>query len=235
MRLLLVLLEFSVRCSDQPFFNSTSERQVDTSLTKEPLLIFDGTSRIQTQLEQFAPVTLEAWIRPQYSGQQVQFVVGSDIVTKFGIGLAISGVLLSTEVIPNEGSGMQLSDQVVQPLQWSHVAAVFGANDTKLFFNGKLVKTAQATKVLGGTKFVIGNVGENNPIGYFLGEMRCIRISNGERFKTDFAPDQAFVKDTENAPSKAVLIYDGINVVGKKVIDMSGSGNDGVWENLLES
>jgi len=214
------------------FLNLTSERQVDTSLTKEPLLIFDGTSRIQTQLEQFAPVTLEAWIRPQYSGQQVQFVVGSDIVTKYGIGLAISGVLLSAEVIPNEGSGMQLSDQVVQPLQWSHVAAVFGANDTKLFFNGKLVKTAQATKVLGGTRFVIGNVGENNPIGYFLGEMRCIRISNGERFKTDFAPDQAFVKDTENAPSKAVLIYDGINVQGKKVIDMSGSGNDGVWEKL---
>ena len=142
------------------FFNSTSERQVETSLTKEPLLIFDGTSRIQTQLEQFAPVTLEAWIRPQYSGQQVQFVVGSDIVTKYGIGLAISGVLLSAEVIPNEGSGMQLSDQVVQPLQWSHVAAVFGANDTKLFFNGKLVETAQATKVLGGTRFVIGNVGE---------------------------------------------------------------------------
>jgi len=217
------------------FLNSTSEGQVKKSLTKEPLLVFDGTSRILTQLERFAPVTLEAWIRLQYSELQGQFVIGSDIVTKYGIGLAISGVLLSAEVIPNEGSGIQLSDQVVQPLQWTHVAAVFGVNDTKLFFNGRLVKTAQATQRMSGTRFVIGNVGENNPIGYFLGEMRSIRISKGERFRTDFIPDQTFVKDTKDALSKAVLIYDGINVDGKKVIDMSGNGNNGVWEKLGES
>ena len=216
------------------FMNRTSERTDPKSLTKDPLLVFDGTSRILTQLERFAPVTLEAWIRPQYSGQQVQFAVGSDIVTEYGIGLVINGVLLSAEVIADEDSGVLSSDQVIQPLAWSHIVAVFGANETKLFFNGTLVKTTQATRRIGGTKFVIGNAGENNPVGYFLGEMRSIRISKGERFKTDFIPDQIFVKDAEDAPTKAVLIYDGINVVGNKVIDMSGNGNDGVWEKLGE-
>lgn len=216
------------------FLNRRSEKTDSKSLTKELMLGFDGMSRILTQLERFAPVTLEAWIRPQYGGQQVQFVVGSDIVTEYGIGLVINGVLLSAEVIADEDSGVLSSDQVIQPFAWSHIAATFGANNTKLFFNGSLVKTTQATKRIGGTRFVIGNAGENNPVGYFLGQMRSIRISKGERFKTDFIPDQTFVKDVEDASTKAVLIYDGINVEGKKVIDMSGNGNHGVWEKLGE-
>lgn len=214
------------------FLNRSSDTNDEKKLTKEPLLVFDGTSRILTRLERFAPVTLEAWIRPRYSSNQTQFVFGSDIASKYGIGLLISGVLLSVEVIPSEETGVYISDQVVQPLTWSHIAAVFGANDTQLFFNGRLVKTAAITKRLGGTKFVIGNAGENNPIDYFIGEMRSVRISKGERFKTDFVPDQTFVKDTEGAPTKAVLIYDGANVDRRKVIDMSGNGNDGVWEKL---
>jgi eukaryotic-like serine/threonine-protein kinase len=216
------------------FLNRSSDTNDEKKLTIEPLLIFDGTSRILTELERFAPVTLEAWIRPNYNGNQSHFVIGSDIVSKYGIGLMISGVLLSVEVIPNDDIGVHLSEQVVQPLTWSHIAAVFGANDTKLFFNGRLVKVVQATKRMNGTRFVIGNAGENNPIDYFVGEIRSVRISKGERFKADFVPDQTFVKDTEDTPMKAVLIYDGVNVDGKKVIDTSGYGNDGVWEKLGE-
>src|ERR1019366_364964 len=36
-----------------------------TKSQKDGLLVFDGRSRIITPVEQFAPVTLEAWVRPE--------------------------------------------------------------------------------------------------------------------------------------------------------------------------
>ena len=46
----------------------------------------------------------------------------------------------------------------------------------------------------------------------------------------DFVPDESFMKDAEDAPVRAVLIYDGSAVLSEQVIDRSGAGNDGRWE-----
>lgn len=190
---------------------------------RDGTFVFDGTNRIVTPVEPFAPVTLEAWVRPERYEQRCHFVIGSDIPSEHGIGLGMAGVLLACEYVP----GLYQSMQVVPLREWSHIAAVFGEKDTKLFFNGKLVGTGPATQIKGGTPFVIGNVGYRNPIDYFVGEIRTVRISRGERYQGDFAPESEFVKDADDAPCKAVLIYDGRAVEDGKVVDLSGNRNHG--------
>ncbi|MCC6417797.1 MAG: hypothetical protein IT429_06060 [Gemmataceae bacterium] len=75
-------------------------------------------------------------------------------------------------------------------------------------------------------------MGEEHDKLFFRGHLRCVRISKGERYKEDFVPDEAFTKDGADAPAKAVLIYDGSAVEGDRVLDRSGSGNDGRWERM---
>jgi hypothetical protein len=43
-------------------------------------------------------------------------------------------------------------------------------------------------------------------------------------------PDEEFVNDSEEAPHRAILIYDGSTTDGNRVIDLSGNGNDGMWK-----
>ena len=102
---------------------------------------------------------------------------------------------------------------------------LFGEKETRLYFNGKLVLSIPPTKAKGGTHFVVGNVGENHPIDYFLGQIRSVRISKGERYTADFQPDEDFRRD-----ETAVLIYSAKSVEGGTVHDLSGNGNDGAVE-----
>lgn len=198
------------------------------AVQKEGVFVFDGKSRIVTPLKRFAPCTLEAWVKPDcHQERTCQFFVGSDIPTKHGIGLAMCEAVLSAEYI----SGPMINTEAAILLgRWSHVAAVFGEGETRLYLNGKHVGTGPATRPEGGTVFVIGNVGRGNPLGWFQGKMRAVRISNGERFGVDFVPDQRFAKDIEDAPIRAVLIYAGAATNEERVTDLSGAGNDGHWE-----
>jgi hypothetical protein len=212
-------------------------RSADEPATPLGAFTFDGTNRIITPVEQFAPVTLEAWIRPDRYEYRCHFIIGSDIPAKYGISLGICGVLLTGEYIPGKADpefgttpGMIRSAQMVPVKEWSHIAAVFGETETRLYFNGKLVKTGPPTAVNGGTNFVIGNVGKDNPIDYFLGQIRSVRISQGERFNEDFIPEPRFTKEADDAPHKAILIYDGSKIEGDRVTDLTEIGNDGHWE-----
>jgi hypothetical protein len=206
----------------------TTERQPSGEATHEAgVLVFDGSSRIVTPLERFAPVTLEAWVQPKfYPRQDCQFVIGSDIPTKHGIGLAMCEALLSAEYI----AGMVHSEGAIPLDGWSHVAVVFGDNETRLYLNGHRVGAGPATKAEGGTTFVVGNVGRSNPINFWVGKVRAVRVSKGERYAGDFVPEEKFKKDADDAPVRAVLIYDGAAVEGDRVIDLSGAGNHGRWE-----
>ncbi len=196
---------------------------------EEGVFVFDGKSRIVTPVERFAPVTVEAWVRvPAYPEHSCQFVVGSDIPTKHGIGLCLCRAVLSAEFI----SGMYNSPGVVPLDRWCHVAGVFGRTETRLYVGGKLVGTGPATRSEGGTVFVVGNVGRDNPIDYFRGQLRSVRISAGERYGGDFVPEKEFVKDAGGAPARAVLVYVGNAVEGDRVIDLSGGGNHGRWDRM---
>jgi hypothetical protein len=201
-----------------------------SSIARDGMLVFDGRTRIITPLERFAPVTLEAWVRPDIYRERVgQFIVGSDLPTRWGNGLVITGAVLGAEYIP----GATLSDTPVPLHEWSHLSVVFGQDETRLYMNGKKVHVGPKTKGEGGTPFVIGCAGRDTRVDYFTGHIRAVRISKGERYTGNFKPNAIFSADPPHSLNRAVLIYDGAHVDGDKVIDLSGDEllkNDG-WVN----
>jgi hypothetical protein len=194
---------------------------------EEGVLVFDGQSRIVTPLERFSPCTLEAWVKPKaYPVRDSQFFIGSDVPTKHGLSLGMSEAVLCAEYV----AGVTFTEAAIPLNRWSHVAAVFGETETRLYLDGRQVGVGPPTKPVGGAVFVVGNVGKGNPINYFVGGVRTLRITRGQRFVADFVPDEAFVKDGADAPARAVLIYEGSAIEENRVIDLSGAGNDGRWE-----
>lgn len=173
---------------------------------------------IETPVDRFAPVTLEAWIYPTSLPPSGCFVIGSDIRSHNGIGLALHGQQLAYEYL----TGFEVSESTVPLKEWTHVVAVFGETETRLYNNGKLVHTGPPTQADGGTPFVVGRIGATNPDLVFVGQMRCIRISKGERYRDDFTPADSFTPD-----ESTVLIYDAKHVDGNRVIDLSSNGFDG--------
>ena len=170
-----------------------SSHQSEHDMIRNDVLHFDGHTRIVTNVKRTLPVTLEAWIKPDpYQDENCQFVFGSDIPRGYGVGVAICGSVLSVEYV----RGMVNSSAVVPPNRWSHIAAVFTESETRLYLNGKLVTTAPGSQMGGDTPFVIGNVGENNLIDFFRGEIRSVRISEGERYRSVFDPKELVATDS---------------------------------------
>lgn len=189
-------------------------------------LAFDGTSRIVTPVEPFLPCTLEAWVRPT-GDRQEQFVVGSDMPNFYGLGLGVNDNRPCVETI----RGGFRADPVIPLSKWTHLAAVFAPDETRLYINGQKVSVGPASQPpTKKTQLVIGNVGLDHDKLFFRGHARSVRISKGERYIADFVPDETFAKDADDAPAKAVLIYDGSAVESDRVLDRSGAGNDGRWE-----
>jgi len=197
--------------------------KVVAATDEETAFVFDGNSRIVTPLERFAPVTLEAWVRPdRFNFEGCHFVIGSDMPGQFGIGIGMCPTQLSAEYIAGDVS---VSSHSVPIRTWSHIAATFGETETRLYLDGNHVHTAPPTENKGGTKFVIGNVGDTNHIAFFMGKIRSLRITRGERYHEDFTPDVHFKADDD-----AVLLYDGSKTDGDKVLDLSGHENHGTWQ-----
>ncbi|CAD74484.1 probable serine/threonine-protein kinase [Rhodopirellula baltica SH 1] len=181
---------------------------------QDGVMNFDGRTRVVTNLERTLPVTLEAWIKPdQYTDENCQFIIGSDIPGEYGLGIALCGSLLSVEHV----EGMVNSSAAVVPGVWSHVAAVFTKTDTRLFLNGELVATASGSSKGGSTNFVIGNVGQDKLLDFFRGQIRSVRVSSGERYGEVFEPsnlsrDQTtllLLNETASVRDESILDQDG--------------------------
>ena len=186
--------------------------------------VFDGKSRIMTPVVSFAPCTLEAWVRTTGDKSQ-QFIIGSDVPNFFGIGF---GIKSNAPIVETIRGGFDI-DKPITSRKWTHLATVYGSDETVLFLNGKKVGVGPATQPPSRrTHFVIGNVGEEHNRLFFQGQIRCVRISKGVRYSADFEPESSFAPDAADVPHPAVLIFDGSKVEGERVIDLSGSGNDGV-------
>ena len=207
--------------SEPPEPPRTAGRQPETPtpFVADGAMHFDGRTRIVTPVERFAPCTLEAWVWPEeYRDTGTQAVIGSDIPTKYGISLGVTGVVPFVEIVP----GVLKGTQAVPLRKWSHLAGVFGEAETRLYLNGKLMASGSATKTDGTTKFVVGNVGLDNPIDYFKGKVRAVRISRGERYADEFTPAEHLTPDDQT-----VLLYTTEAVEGDVVNDRSGNGHHG--------
>ena len=160
--------------------------QTDERFVRDGAMHFDGRTRIVTAVERRLPVTLEAWVRPApYETQTCGFVIGSDIPTKYGLGLAVCYPVLTAE----HAGGAIHSPAAVPAGEWSHIAGVFTGEETRLYLNGRLAATGPGGTPDGETVFVIGNVGKDNPLDYFRGDVRTVRITEGERYAGRFDPE----------------------------------------------
>jgi len=178
------------------------------------VLHFDGRTRIVTNVERTLPVTLEAWIKPDpYRDENCQFIIGSDIPGEYGLGIAICGSMLSLEYI----EGMVNSTAAVPPNHWSHVAAVFSEDDTRLYLNGKHVETAPGSKPGGKTPFVIGNVGQDNLISFYRGQIRSVRASTGERYTGEFEPGEL-----EFDERLLLIVDDRVTIRDNQIVNAAG-------------
>ncbi len=195
-----------------------SSQDEGDSFIRNGVMHFDNRTRIVTEVERTLPVTLEAWIKPDpYNGEDCQFVIGSDVPGKYGLGLAICGSQLSAEYI----DGMINSPASVVPGEWSHIACAFTERETRLYVNGKLATTGPGSAEGIPAKFVVGNVGETNLLYFYRGQIRAVRISEGERYRGDqFDPPSELVSDESTllAVSKPRLDRDVVRTATGAVV-----------------
>lgn len=208
--------------------NTTSESATIGESVIEGAFIFDGASRIVTPLDNFAPCTLEAWIYPT-SGVGTQFVVGSDEPYFSGIGFGIRDFYPMVETVRG---GFDSDDVTIPQRQWTHMAVVYGTEETRVYVNGRVVAVGPPTQAPERvTPFVIGNLGENHNKMYFSGRIRSVRISGGERYHHRFVPDDHFTSDVATSANRALLTYDASQVEGAgQIADISGNKNHGYWQ-----
>lgn len=81
------------------------------------------------------------------------------------------------------------------------------------------------------TPFMIGNLGKEHNKMYFRGRIRSVRISAGERYHEQFAPDDDFTSDVSTSANRALLTYDASQVDDAgHIADISGNRNHGYWQ-----
>lgn len=176
------------------FFVWNLSMSSDSLLVDNGELVLDGRTRIVTQVDRTLPVTLEAWINPSINhNDRCQFVIGSDVPKHFGVGIGVCGSLLSAEYV----GGMLNTDSSVRPGKWTHVAAVFTSEETRIYLDGQLVGTGPGSTSGESSRFVIGNVGESNYQDFFSGRLRNARISRAEIYTDSFHPATSLTADTD--------------------------------------
>ncbi len=193
------------------------------STAADPVLHFDGSHRVVTPLNRSLPVTLEAWVRPS-SGKGTEFFVSSDSYGEFGIGLGMNEGKLHYTFL----KGANTPPFLIPVNEWSHVAAVFAEGETRLFIDGKRVFTGPQSEMFGEIPFVVGGMGLDSRIYQLHGDIRSLRISDSERYSGNFMPGADLRPD-----DKTALLYDGKHVEGDRVVDQSGRGNHGTWEESI--
>ncbi len=194
-------------------------------------ITFDGTRRIVTPvMNSTLPLTLEAWIAPSnVENSESQFIVGSDVPGHFGIGMGVGKS--GHPMVETVRGGCDATRFRFSTNQWNHLAAVFASDETRVYLDGKLAATCEATNLPEvESPFVIGNLGEQQGHRGFTGKLRLVRITSGEKFHGEFLPDENF---TVSEHSEVLLIYDENSFDGDQIKDLSGNGNDGVWESIV--
>ncbi|WP_442508361.1 protein kinase domain-containing protein [Novipirellula sp. SH528] len=211
------------------FFNSANTEAVDPSV--QGGITFDGTRRIVTPvMNSTIPITIEAWVAPSdVDNSEIQFIVGSDVPGHYGIGMGVGkGGHPMAETVRG---GADATRYHFPTNRWSHLAVVFGSDETRVYLNGKLVATCDPTNQPEvESQFVIGNLGKDQGNMCFTGKLRAVRITSGETFEGEFLPDENF---TAGDNSEALLIYEGSSFGGDQIRDLSENGNHGRWDSMV--
>lgn len=189
----------------------------------DKVIVFDNSS-----LHINSHITLEAWIKPEYSES-----IAPRIISK---GISGSGYELYLENINSElflkfdsNAGALTSLNALTPGIWHHVAVTYNGVEMKLFINGRMdnskqyslhLKTSHLPLVIGRSSGVIDN--------YFSGNIDNVRIwsiaRTNEEIKTSFSKTIA-----ENEPG-LVGNWNMNEGCSNSTLDLSGENNTGFIE-----
>ncbi|NLJ07594.1 MAG: choice-of-anchor D domain-containing protein, partial [Sphingobacteriales bacterium] len=134
------------------------------------------------------PVTLEAYVKPEYRTENTTFypnnIISNDVPGYYGLGMGININQYGSQVTIEYKNGFRtFYDNSIQPNQWVHIAVVYNLGNVKTYINGVLkdqVSFSQAP-LNGNTYMYIGK--HNNDAGYgtrrfFKGAIDEVRVWN---------------------------------------------------------
>jgi hypothetical protein len=200
-------------------------------------LTFDGKTKVATDLDRFAPCTIEAWatalrsdyVAPAGDNPPQYGLIGADIPFKGGYTVGVyfqpdrrtpAGLIVMTKPDATFRFPAPVRLGAVQ-----HYCVVFGGSEVRAYLDGKLLgRERHPNQSDPGTPFILGHVGLTNdsPHHGFVGSMRSVRVSRGERYNASFDPPADFTPD-----ATALLIFAGGPDGEGRLKDLSGNGNDG--------
>ena len=195
------------------------------------VLSFDGkTSYIELPdvgLSAARPYTIEAWTQCDDSAKP-----DADAYLFSGEGMHISR--LGTEKkwqfygAQNKngiGSPKLLSDSPAEMRNWIHVAAVSDGTQRSFYIDGVRQKnsTSNLSDVPAGELLLGALRGANrDPVGFYSGLLREVRISKTARYSANFTPQQHHYPDADT-----LALYRCGEGVGSILLDSSGNGRHG--------
>ena len=208
--LLIGAYAFWINRSAKPTTDSQQQASVEG-------MYFDGETKIVTPLVQFAPCTIEAWVRPSTNDATSAFI-GSDSAGEYGLGLGVHQGRLYVELLSYSSHPVVL----IRSDRWTHIAACYDAHETRLYVDGRLVSREMPTMMFGETAFAIGALSPVDTRFQMQGHIRSVRISKGVRYQGDFTPTEDLLADGDSQ-----LTYDLKQLDGEKIRDLSGNENHG--------
>jgi hypothetical protein len=207
----------------------------EPKMEKGKVFVFAGQSAILTPVQRSLPLTVEAWIWiPRPSETADMFVFGSDDATQQfgGLGVRINknGHIGGRRVHQKEELQNFGTQRFILFQKWTHLATTFQADKIRFFIDGRPVHDDSGSQSLGRAPLVIGYIGSgpyHHSDCFFVGKMRCVRVTSGIRYSNAFWPDYEFERDTNENGLKTLLIYDASRTKNGSPLDLSGNRNQG--------
>jgi hypothetical protein len=200
-------------------------------------LSFDGTGNCVTvpaspALELREELTVEAWIRPEGTGEAESIVFKEAEGEWFGyslfLGLQASGKvegLIAND--PETESAPTVYSPVVEPNVWTHVALTYDGKHERLYIDGELVDVEAAEPPNPNDGDLRIGCTQEHETG-FDGKIDEVRIYERALGQAEVAADMEAPLQTPKAGPVAEYSFD--EGTGEAVADLSGNGNEGTVE-----
>jgi len=215
--LTLVLVAASTACSGEPFTEPSTCHALELDGTDDWVRVPDHPA-----LDGIAPLTIEAWVRPDGYPGEVQIVSHHDHGLHTGYVLLIFGGGQMQFRYQFAGDNHSFGYTDVAEGQWHHVAATYELGEARLFVDGE---ERQNGGIGDGVAedfdgpLAIGRTAAQDGF-YFQGLIDEVRISKVARYEGDFIPEHKLQPDSG---SVALWRFEG---TGQTVKDLAG-GHDG--------
>ncbi len=187
----------------------------------------DGrTGRVEIPSASFelpdGPFTLECWFNADGFGERTGLVAKTEN-SDYGFFVNDGRPSFSVLIGPNYVEA-RADDAMLQTNRWHHIAGVFDGRQTRLYVDGRLIKSVDRSgrRRTNDLPLIIGaDVNrDGNATSHFDGKIDSVRLSSGVRYTGEaFAPTRRLASDADT-----VLLFNMDALVGPWIYDEGGAG-----------